>query len=466
VRELDYTELAAALERGAIEETGAVLGLVLDEKTVAALRVLSTKARSHSSTPTPGLPRLLGLLHRAVHSEEAHAYTRVESGYWRLHMLALRAGDRVAVDAVWNKLQTIGGTWPDLKVWSNVPAWVKTPDRLVVDVRPSEGPARIDDESALKQAVLDAPEDDAPRLVYADWLLERGDVRGELIRLQCTTYHDLKRADAILKVSASTFAGEAAPYKPVFARGFVDEVAMSVAAFAKHGERVFGTEPVRKLDMTRPSLTAEQLKKLAATPALRLVRELHLGCKQDTPLAALGASPHLERLKVLRLQFCGASTEDWREFLETLRAPALEELHFVRNSTSAGVYEGLARNNSVRLRLLSEDCLRDLGGAGSATRTNAALGAFARSPAAARLEIFRTYRGKIDVDGLDALLAATRLKRLIVTSADWTKEQVNKLAALLLSLPPEYPLRAVALPGLSEATAAATELLKGRFEIL
>jgi uncharacterized protein (TIGR02996 family) len=40
-------------------------------------------------------------------------------------------------------------------------------------------------EEALLASVLDAPGDDAPRLVYADWLEERGDPRAELLRLEC-----------------------------------------------------------------------------------------------------------------------------------------------------------------------------------------------------------------------------------------------------------------------------------------
>ena len=38
-------------------------------------------------------------------------------------------------------------------------------------------------EAELLAAIHADPRDDAPRLVYADWLLERGDVRGELIVL-------------------------------------------------------------------------------------------------------------------------------------------------------------------------------------------------------------------------------------------------------------------------------------------
>lgn len=38
---------------------------------------------------------------------------------------------------------------------------------------------------ALVRQILDNPSDDAPRLLYADYLEERGDPRGEFIRLQC-----------------------------------------------------------------------------------------------------------------------------------------------------------------------------------------------------------------------------------------------------------------------------------------
>ena len=39
------------------------------------------------------------------------------------------------------------------------------------------------DDSAFIQAMQKRPEDTALRLVFADWLEERGDPRGELIRL-------------------------------------------------------------------------------------------------------------------------------------------------------------------------------------------------------------------------------------------------------------------------------------------
>src|SRR4051794_586533 len=43
-----------------------------------------------------------------------------------------------------------------------------------------------DEQSALWAAIRANPDDDTPRLVYADWLQEHGDEdRAELIRVQC-----------------------------------------------------------------------------------------------------------------------------------------------------------------------------------------------------------------------------------------------------------------------------------------
>ena len=38
---------------------------------------------------------------------------------------------------------------------------------------------------AFLQAICENPDDEAPRLMYADWLTEHGDPRGEFIRVQC-----------------------------------------------------------------------------------------------------------------------------------------------------------------------------------------------------------------------------------------------------------------------------------------
>jgi uncharacterized protein (TIGR02996 family) len=51
----------------------------------------------------------------------------------------------------------------------------------------------MSDRAAMLRSILDAPEDDAPKLVYADWLDERGEVeRASLIRLDGWTTYERK----------------------------------------------------------------------------------------------------------------------------------------------------------------------------------------------------------------------------------------------------------------------------------
>jgi uncharacterized protein (TIGR02996 family) len=44
----------------------------------------------------------------------------------------------------------------------------------------------MSEETAFLKAILQEPDDDALRLVYADWLEERGDLLSDLIRVQCS----------------------------------------------------------------------------------------------------------------------------------------------------------------------------------------------------------------------------------------------------------------------------------------
>jgi uncharacterized protein (TIGR02996 family) len=58
---------------------------------------------------------------------------------------------------------------------------------------PATAPAPTTDRDALLAAILAAPADDAPRLVYADWLDEHGEGdRAEFIRLGCFLSHNPK----------------------------------------------------------------------------------------------------------------------------------------------------------------------------------------------------------------------------------------------------------------------------------
>lgn len=79
-------------------------------------------------------------------------------------------------------------------------------------------------EATLLAAVAANPLDDAPRLVFADWLLERGDVRGEFILLDIAKRAPKRRAE-ILREHKPRLLGGLAPFVKKsglrFARGFL-----------------------------------------------------------------------------------------------------------------------------------------------------------------------------------------------------------------------------------------------------
>jgi len=81
-------------------------------------------------------------------------------------------------------------------------------------------------EDQLLKEIFAAPAEDAPRLVYADWLTERGDPRGTFIRLQFTknpTKAQGVEERRLLKANAARWLGplEKVIWKPVFERGFL-----------------------------------------------------------------------------------------------------------------------------------------------------------------------------------------------------------------------------------------------------
>src|SRR5579862_3542121 len=121
----------------------------------------------------------------------------------------------------------------------------------------------MNDEQRFLQAILAAPDDDTPRLIYADWLEERGDVRAEFIRVQCELarlspdepqYPDLEeRAEDLIDEHGETWAGKVksivTDYE--FRRGFVERVSLGAKKFLTHGAKLFQMAPVRDMKLTR-----------------------------------------------------------------------------------------------------------------------------------------------------------------------------------------------------------------------
>jgi uncharacterized protein (TIGR02996 family) len=161
---------------------------------------------------------------------------------------------------------------------------------------------------ALIAAIAAAPDDDAPRLVYADWLIERGEAVGELIALQCRLG---TRPSAEIAARVEQLRRDLQPVwlDPLLAiapggyelrRGFVEHAELFVAArtLGEQLEQLFSRAPLlRSIGM--PGATAH-----AITAAMARVTSLalhELGSDNDDNAAAIAASPHLSRLRRLEI---------------------------------------------------------------------------------------------------------------------------------------------------------------------
>jgi uncharacterized protein (TIGR02996 family) len=170
--------------------------------------------------------------------------------------------------------------------------------------------------AALVRAVFAEPHDDAPRLVYADWLEEHGDehdrTRAEFIRLQCEIaqideddpgYDQLARRQSRLwNRNARRWRSGLGPAlrDSPFVRGFpYPKVrrSYSPANFLKHAAGALGEAPSWQVEI-RPGKPAET-KRLAASPLLARIDSLRLD--PDDSTAELLAAPSLRWLRALEV---------------------------------------------------------------------------------------------------------------------------------------------------------------------
>src|SRR5262245_16095557 len=167
--------------------------------------------------------------------------------------------------------------------------------------------------AAFLRAIWDHPNDDGPRLVYADWLDEQGDPRGEFIRLQC----ELARLDEsdprrwplegrerfLLSQYGKGWAGPLRRFARSwrFRRGFVEDVTLPLAEFLRHGGDLFALAPVRRLRATQ---VGGVLRDLARSQHLDHLTGLDLSGEVFPldDLAYLLHSPRLGALKGLGLR--------------------------------------------------------------------------------------------------------------------------------------------------------------------
>ncbi|HEY1186036.1 MAG TPA: TIGR02996 domain-containing protein [Gemmata sp.] len=195
---------------------------------------------------------------------------------------------------------------------------------------------------AFLQRIRAYPDDDAQRLIFADWLDEEGDPRGRFIRVQLALAHvpETDRArPALLAEERQLLAAHRdtweAPFRglvsgPVFRRGFVDEVKVEAKQFLRHAHEIFTAAPVRHvhlLDVGGSLPVVMQCPYLSRLAALTVYAQ-HAG---EALARAVARSPHLGALRSLQLGR-NRLDDDAVEHLATAPAlAALEELDLSEN---------------------------------------------------------------------------------------------------------------------------------------
>ncbi len=278
---------------------------------------------------------------------------------------------------------------------------------------PSKGPTPNAEEAGLLQDILDRPEDDVPRLVYADWLDEHGDeARAEFIRVQCELgrlkgpdwgwdevraefirvraqrarreewdgrWDELKkREQRALRGRRKEWLGAAGPLvrNGKFRRGFLEAAEVRPLDIVARGDELFRAAPLRYVRLAgrfgEPALRA-----LAASPHLARVRGLEVSRLTAAGAGVLAGSPYLRGLKELYVFFCDLGAEGARALAGS---PHLSGL------------------TTLRLPLC------DIGPAGAA--------ALAASPHLARLERLDLQSNEIRTEGVRALARSPHLTNL------------------------------------------------------
>jgi uncharacterized protein (TIGR02996 family) len=207
----------------------------------------------------------------------------------------------------------------------------------------------MEQEQAFVDAIRAQPEDDAPRLAYADWLRERGDPRGELIDAQVRW----DRANQNLDLAAMQPHGvrswqvqrqhEQAWMAPLFAlglnhysfrRGFVETGGIYLADFLKNSAKLFELAPLLTDLGIYDKKDTELLPRLAEHPPLSHLKAVTFWGSpiSATALSTFAASPFAVNLRYVRLREVRLYGPDLPAgCVQLLKLPRLTQFAFTEN---------------------------------------------------------------------------------------------------------------------------------------
>ncbi len=226
------------------------------------------------------------------------------------------------------------------------------------------------DHDALLASILSHPDEDTPRLAYADWLQENDDPdRGEFIRLEVELAHTppsteenerrrqllLSRRAELLKLHRLQWLGPFLPHarEPSFERGFIHSLDVPAHTFLQHAERWFAITPLMRVKFTtclfrdsithnyamctEPLFTSSLLAKLG-------VIDLEQCLLTTADILRLAQCPDLSRLKELTLARNEIRTEGAIAIAGMRQLIALESLDLVGNGIADAGAKAIAQS--------------------------------------------------------------------------------------------------------------------------
>jgi uncharacterized protein (TIGR02996 family) len=195
---------------------------------------------------------------------------------------------------------------------------------------------------AFLKRIRAAPDDDAHRLIFADWLDEEGDPRGRFIRVQLALAAlpaDAPERPALVLAERELLAAHRAEWEAplrklahgfVFRRGFVDEINVVARQFVRHAEEIFDASPVRHIHLLE---VGDCLPTVMQNPFLSRLSALSVhGQHSGEPLArAVAHSEHLAGLRRLTLTRNRFADDAAEQLAASPNLANLEELDLSEN---------------------------------------------------------------------------------------------------------------------------------------
>lgn len=278
------------------------------------------------------------------------------------------------------------------------------------------------EEDALRAEIAARPDDDLPRLIYADWLEERGEPRGELIRLQCELAgggcdHDRRRQleTREAEVAAREQATALALLKPAgvgdlrFQRGMIEKVYLHGLSFLNRTRLLFRAAPTLRGVLFRAidvSASADGLKRFFEAPQTSNLTSLDFSKNTlgRRGAAMLAECTRLGRIEYLNLAETGLSGSGSESLSRSSGLGAVRTWNLAANQLSPVDVKLLASARSLR-RI--ETLILDRNHVG-----DAGLRAICRAPGFERLTTLSLADSSITPDGLRVLADSPVVTRL------------------------------------------------------